>query len=68
MANESSDTTQLVLNRLEGRVHPQAKAQAEALATRLGFFHRPLEVPDVFADGGFDVVMGNPPLHGRLED
>ena len=25
------------------------------------FFHWPLEFPDVFAAGGFDVVLGNPP-------
>jgi hypothetical protein len=25
------------------------------------FFHWPLEFPDVFARGGFDVVLGNPP-------
>ena len=26
-----------------------------------GFFHWPLEFPEVFASGGFDVVLGNPP-------
>lgn len=26
-----------------------------------GFFHWPLEYPHVFANGGFDVVVGNPP-------
>ena len=25
------------------------------------FFHWPLEFPDVFECGGFDVVLGNPP-------
>src|SRR5207248_831887 len=25
------------------------------------FFHWPLEFPEVFAAGGFDVVLGNPP-------
>jgi hypothetical protein len=24
-------------------------------------FHWPLEFPDVMANGGFDVVLGNPP-------
>ncbi|UNM08235.1 MAG: N-6 DNA methylase [Planctomycetales bacterium] len=28
---------------------------------KLPFFHWPLEFPEVFADGGFDVVLGNPP-------
>ncbi|MBI3968054.1 MAG: N-6 DNA methylase [Chloroflexi bacterium] len=30
-------------------------------ASRLGFFHWPLEFPEVFVRGGFDVVLGNPP-------
>ncbi|NMC19085.1 MAG: hypothetical protein GYA33_01585, partial [Thermogutta sp.] len=35
--------------------------QAWHLASRLRFFHWPLEFPDVFASGGFDVVLANPP-------
>ncbi|NMC21704.1 MAG: SAM-dependent DNA methyltransferase, partial [Thermogutta sp.] len=35
--------------------------QAWDLASRLRFFHWPLEFPDVFASGGFDVVLANPP-------
>jgi hypothetical protein len=31
------------------------------LATKYGFFHWPLEFPQVFARGGFDIVLGNPP-------
>ncbi|MFB3902269.1 MAG: Eco57I restriction-modification methylase domain-containing protein [Acidobacteriota bacterium] len=34
---------------------------ADALASRNRFFHWPLEFPEVFADGGFDVVLSNPP-------
>ena len=34
---------------------------AAALAHRHDFFHWPLEFPDVFAQGGFDVLLGNPP-------
>jgi len=33
----------------------------EAMAHRLRFFHWPLEFPEVFAQGGFDVVLCNPP-------
>lgn len=33
----------------------------EELRARLRFFHWPLEFPDVFGDGGFDCVLGNPP-------
>lgn len=31
------------------------------LATEHKFFHWPLEFPDVFEQGGFDVMLGNPP-------
>lgn len=31
------------------------------LAQKYRFFHWPLEFPEVFAQGGFDVVLGNPP-------
>ena len=34
---------------------------AAAVAARERFFHWMLEFPDVFADGGFDAVIGNPP-------
>jgi len=34
---------------------------AQALASGRPFFHWPVEFPDVFARGGFDVVLGNPP-------
>jgi len=35
--------------------------QSMALAMQYRFFHWPLEFPDVFAQGGFDVMLGNPP-------
>ncbi|MCS6928411.1 MAG: hypothetical protein NZM43_02840 [Saprospiraceae bacterium] len=35
--------------------------KADALSLQLKFFHWPLEFPDVFAQGGFDVMLGNPP-------
>ncbi|MBA2848699.1 N-6 DNA methylase [Thermosulfuriphilus ammonigenes] len=44
-----------------GALSPQKLAQAEALAEKHRFFHWPLEFPEVFARGGFDVVLGNPP-------
>lgn len=40
---------------------PQLVAEATAESVRLEFFHWPLEFPDVFAQGGFDVVLSNPP-------
>ena len=33
----------------------------DALAGQYGFFHWHLQFPQVFAKGGFDVVLGNPP-------
>jgi len=43
------------------RLPSQMLARIEELAEGEGFFHWPLEFPDVFANGGFDVVLGNPP-------
>jgi len=42
-------------------IDPRLLAQAWALSTRQGFFHWPLEFPEVFAAGGFDVILSNPP-------
>jgi hypothetical protein len=42
-------------------VYAPMLAQANALSAREGFFHWPLEFPDVLSRGGFDVVLGNPP-------
>ena len=50
-----------------GALSPQKLAQAEALAEKHRFFHWPLEFPEVFARGGFDVVLGNPPFMGGLK-
>ncbi|MEC7984577.1 MAG: N-6 DNA methylase [Myxococcota bacterium] len=35
---------------------------AESTQKNRSFFHWPLSFPDIFADGGFDVVVGNPPF------
>lgn len=35
--------------------------EATILAEKHKFFHWPLEFPDVFEQGGFDVMLGNPP-------
>ena len=37
------------------------RGQANAASQENSFFHWPLEFPDVFESGGFDVVLGNPP-------
>ena len=41
--------------------YPQAAGVSNGLAEELRFFHWPLEFPQVFGRGGFDVVLGNPP-------
>jgi len=47
--------------RQPGAADPRVVAHARALAVRNQFFHWPLEFPHVFAQGGFDVMVGNPP-------
>ncbi|MBX2907858.1 MAG: hypothetical protein KF744_17565 [Taibaiella sp.] len=43
--------------------------KADALAAEHKFFHWPLEFPDVWEQGGFDVMLGNPPWEKiNLED
>lgn len=44
-----------------GDVHHDVLATAQALSARERFLHWPLEFPEVFADGGFDVMLSNPP-------
>jgi len=39
----------------------------EATAQERRFFHWPLAFPEVFAAGGFDVFLGNPPFMGGLK-
>ena len=39
----------------------QSMTAAPETAHRARAFHWPLEFPDIMADGGFDVVLGNPP-------
>ncbi len=55
-------TTSDVLAALEGRP-PQGPITARAIdtAAETNAFHWPLAFPQVFARGGFDVVIGNPP-------
>jgi hypothetical protein len=45
----------------ERKVPAGLEERVGAIAARYRFFHWSLEFPDVFADGGFDVVLGNPP-------
>ncbi len=57
-------TTFTVLHILDGNVQREDETvidYVEKLAEENRYFHWPLEFPEVFADGGFDVVLGNPP-------
>jgi hypothetical protein len=58
-------TTDVLRRYLEaGTAQGQVMGRALALAYEHRFFHWPLEFPEVFEGGGFDVVLGNPPFMG----
>jgi hypothetical protein len=63
-------TTTVVRDLLARRpVQPQTLAWAEVTARTNQFFHWPLEFPEVFAAGGFDVILSNPPWeHVELKE
>jgi len=42
----------------------QAIGKSEAVAHERNFFHWFLEFPEVFSQGGFDCILGNPPFLG----
>jgi len=52
---------------LAERLRPQLDA-ARQVAKRRRFFHWGLEFPEVFARGGFDAVLGNPPWNTLSPD
>ena len=43
------------------KMRPRVAETARELAERHGFFHWHLAFPEVFAEAGFDVLLGNPP-------
>ncbi len=52
----------VIADHLDGRpAAPRLACLAVDLAEQNRFFHWPLEFPEVFADGGFDVILSNPP-------
>lgn len=55
--------TELLLKQLNSAGSSNAALEAKALelSERERFFHWPLEFPDVWKRGGFDVVLANPP-------
>ena len=57
-------TTLTILHILDNHIDDEDELtikQAVRLAGKNKYFHWPLEFPEVFDDGGFDVVLGNPP-------
>jgi hypothetical protein len=55
-------TSAAVMDCLAGQaVDARVAARAMVIAERERFFHWPLEFPEVFAAGGFDVILSNPP-------
>ena len=46
---------------LPASVNGKLVGQASQASSEMQFFHWPLEFPEVFEGGGFDVVLGNPP-------
>ncbi|WP_022660511.1 Eco57I restriction-modification methylase domain-containing protein [Paucidesulfovibrio longus] len=62
-ADEPFGITQRELNALAmGRpLAPELDQEVEQIATQYQFFHWHLAYPEVFARGGFDVMLGNPP-------
>jgi hypothetical protein len=55
-------THEMLMNYLDsGVADARTTGYSWLLAQRHAFFHWPLEFPEVFVQGGFDVVLGNPP-------
>ena len=62
-SSEPTGITTRLLNTLAdgGSIPDNIRAEVQRLAKQYQFFHFPLELPEVFANGGFDVFLGNPP-------
>jgi hypothetical protein len=63
-------TTGTLLMALDGSLHPEhsVAAAARGACRDASVLHWPLAFPQVFAKGGFDVVLGNPPWGAALEE
>ena len=57
----------LVAQHLAGRlISPQILGGAAEIADQQHLFHWPLEFPEVFGEGGFDVILSNPPYGAEI--
>jgi hypothetical protein len=45
----------------------QLQQSVDALVRQYRFFHWQLEFPEIFSQGGFDCIIGNPPFLGELK-
>ncbi len=62
-SEKTAPTSQFLKNYLQspGAALGTVIGKADALQAEHKFFHWPLEFPDVWEQGGFDVMLGNPP-------
>src|SRR5690606_24495165 len=63
----TTDTIRRLQEDAEGRGAAQ-RSELERLAVQYRFFHWHLACPEVFARGGFDCVLGNPPWENIKAD
>jgi len=71
LADEPVGITQRELNSfaMGQALKPELKQEVERLAAQYQFFHWHLAYPEVFARGGFDIMLGNPPWeHTELKE
>ncbi|PAW70201.1 MAG: hypothetical protein B9S35_15430 [Opitutia bacterium Tous-C5TDCM] len=62
-------TTQHLRDFVQGRpLSSELQTETEALARKYSFFHWHLAFPTVFARGGFDCILGNPPWDALSPD
>src|SRR5262249_29587555 len=55
-------TSAVLADHLGGRpIDSRLHGNAATFATRQPFFHWPLEFPEVLVEGGFDMILSNPP-------
>jgi hypothetical protein len=67
-AGQSLTTSHVRTALTDGELHdPRLDGFAFQAGLERRFFHWPLAFPDVFAAGGFDVILGNPPFMGGLK-
>ena len=66
---ELAPTTDAVWRYLRGvMLYGPLIAETDRLAQYYRFFHWPLEFPDAVRDGGFDLILGNPPWETTSPD